>query len=138
MTFKQWAVDTAEKAGSTAAQVAIVYILAAEALDSTFVKGLVATLVVALVNVIKAGFTTWMPTYTIWWQDMSVRAIWTFVITAAGTFVNTSWLDLISVQFWQGVAIAGGSAGLAVIKAALAKLRPATISPASLVKPPKS
>lgn len=135
-TFKQWLVDTGERVGSTLALTAITFLLAADTIDAGFWKGLAATLVVGGVNVLKAALFSWMPVLQVWWQDAAVRVLWTFAIVGSGQFVSTEWLDLISVDFWQGVAVAGGTAALTLLKTIIAKRVGGDLSPASLVDAP--
>lgn len=132
--MKLWILDTAEKTGATLVQAAIVYMVAAQTMDSDFWRGLVVALVIAAVNVLKAAMTAWIPQPKSWRLDMVVRALWTFVISVLGSLASIEWFDLISASFWKSVLLAGLMAALAVVKAAFAYLRPEEgMTPASLV-----
>lgn len=131
---KLWLIDTAEKAGTTLIEAAIVYMLAAQAYDGEFWRGLAVAVVIAVVNVLKAALTSWMPTPTDWRLDMVVRAGWTFIISILGSLASVTWLDIVDMQFWRGVLLAAAVAALAVVKAFLARRLPSgRVSPASLV-----
>ena len=137
--MKLWLIDTAERAGSTLVQAAIVYALAAQSLDSEFWKGLIVAVVIALVNVLKAALTTWIPKPADWRLDMIVRASWTFMIAFLGSLASVEWFHLIDASFWKSVVLASFTAALAVLKGTFAYLRPtqgitpASLAPASLV-----
>lgn len=69
-----------------------------------------------------------------WLKDTAERAIASF-LEAFLTIViaaNTTWFNLSTIR---AAAVAGGVAAFTVIKAALANIRPGTMSPASAVKP---
>jgi hypothetical protein len=131
MTFRLWIVDTAEMAASTIVQAAIVFFLAAERLDTSQGKALLAALLPGAVNVLKQAFAKWMPKQTFWLADMAIRAFWTFAIVALGA-LPAAGLDLIEITAWRVAALAGLAAALAVVKATIASLIPNTVSPASL------
>ena len=131
---KKWLVDTGERVATTIVEVAIVYILAAKAVDGEFWRGLVVALVCGVVNVLKAALTTWIPKPTNWALDMMVRALWTFLISLFGSLISVGWLDIISLEYWKVVAIAGATSALSVLKSLIAKPREGTVTPASLVK----
>lgn len=133
MTLKTWLVDTAEKAGSTLVEAALVYAIAAQAIDSEFWKGLVVAVVIAVTNVLKQALTTWMPQPKDWRLDMITRALWTFLVSAVGSLASVTWFDLINLTFWRGVTFAGLTAAASVLKSVVAKQKPSTITPASLV-----
>jgi hypothetical protein len=136
ITLKDWLLDTLERVFSTLVQAALVFVLAAESLDATFWRGLAVALVIALVNVLKASLTAWMPRPTTWLADAAVRTLWTFLIALLGSLASVTWLNLLDVNFWQQTALAALVAAGAVAKALLARLRPGTITPASLVVAP--
>lgn len=132
--WKKWLVDTAERVTTTIVEVAIVYIVAAKAVDGEFWRGLLVALVCGVVNVIKAALTTKIPKPTNWALDMMVRAVWTFAITILGHLASVSWLEIVSMEYWKMLAIAGATAALSVLKSLVARSRSNTVTPASLVK----
>lgn len=134
MNLKTWFLDTAERAGTTLIQAAIVYVLAAQAIDGEFWRGLAVACVIALVNVLKAAMTSWMPTPEDWRADMLVRTFWTFAVSLLGSLASAGWLDIISISFWRSVLLSAATAALAVLKAIFARRYPDTLSPASLVR----
>lgn len=137
-SFKTWALDTGEKAAATLIEAAIVYAVAATQVDSAFWKGLLVACVIAVVNVLKAAMTFWMPHPPSFYLDLLVRALWTFVISVLGSLASVVWFDLIDLNFWQGAATAGLVSALSVAKAFLARPRTNTITPASLLKHPSA
>lgn len=133
MTLAQWLRDTAERAGSTLVEAAIVYVLAAGATGDGLLAGLVTACVIALANVVKAALTTWIPTPTSFWSDVLVRALWTFLIAVCGALASVGWLDLIDLGWWQVALRSAAIAALVVVKSLLARNRPDTVTPASLL-----
>lgn len=134
MTFKQWLLDTLERAGSTLVQSAIVFFLAAQGTDGVGNwKAIFAALFPAVANVILNALTYKVPLIKNFWGDLCYRVARTFLVVFLGAMVATT-ADLFDVDVWQAAAVAGGAAVLAVIKAEISKrLRPSTITPASLV-----
>ena len=57
MTLEKWLADTAERAGSTLVQAAIIYVLAATQIDGDFWRGLITVLVTGVANVLVAAVT---------------------------------------------------------------------------------
>jgi hypothetical protein len=131
-TWKVWLVDTGERVLTTMVEVAIVYVLAAQAIDGAFWRGLVVALVTGVVNVIKAALTYKIPKPRSWALDMMVRALWTFVISLLGALASAGWLDIISMEYWKMIALAGATSVLSMLKSLIAKQRANTITPASL------
>ena len=134
MTWKVWLIDTAERVATTIVEVAIVYFVAAKAIDGDFWRGLVVAVVSGGLNVIKAAMTAWIPKPKNWALDMMVRGIWTFIIALFGSLISATWLDIVSMEYWKMIALAGGTAALSVLKSVIAKQRPDTVTPASLAK----
>ena len=134
MTLEKWLADTAERAGSTLVQAAIIYVLAATQIDGDFWRGLITVLVTGVANVLVAAVTAWVPLPTVWWHDMAWRAVRTFAISLFGSLASVEWLDLVSMSWWTRVVVAAGMAALAVVKAVFAKQYPNTITPASLAR----
>jgi hypothetical protein len=134
MNAQTWVRDTAEKALSTIVQAAIVFVIAADRFDVTQWKALLAAIIPGVLNVVKQAFAQWMPNPQNWLADTAVRAVWTFVLVALGAATAAAF-DVFSASAWQAAAAGGAAAAIAVVKAALARLLPGTISPASLAKP---
>lgn len=132
MTFKVWIADTGEKVLSTLIQTAIVYVLAAQAVDEQFYRGLLVACVIAASNVLKAALFFWIPNPENWMADMVVRAVWTFLIALLGSVAAIQGMELFDTNFWVQVLAAAGSAALVVVKSTLAKRKGDTLSPASL------
>lgn len=136
MTMEKWLTDTAERAGSTLVQAAIVYTLAASKIDGEFWRGLITALVTALANVLVAAVTAWVPVPMVWWQDMAWRVGRTFVISMLGSLASVEWFELVSMSWWQQAVVAAGVSVLAAFKAVIARYRSGTLSPASLARHP--
>lgn len=127
--------DVAERVGTTFLEALIVYVIAglADVGGDGFWRGLTVAAVVAGANAIKVLLTTWVPTFNSWPADTAYRAASTFVVAAVGGLVSVEWFDLLDVSFWRNIGLAGATAGLAVLKAAVASRRPPGVTPASLV-----
>ena len=67
-------------------------------------------------------------------KDTAERAVASFLeaFLTIVTVATTSWFSL---STWRAAAVAGVVAAVTVFKAALANIRPGTMSPASAVKP---
>jgi hypothetical protein len=70
----------------------------------------------------------------VWLKDTIERTVATYVEVLIGLLI-AGWTDHIDWSFAKTAAVAAVPAALAVAKAALAELRPGTVSPASLTKP---
>lgn len=135
MSFNTWIRDTVERTVMTVLQSAIVFILAADTLDTSWWKAALAATLPGAFNVIKQAVTTWMPTLTVWWQDAAWRTVSTFVVTVAGTAAAAGF-DLFSASAWKVAALSGVTAGLALLKSIIAKRYPYTdtLTPASFAR----
>lgn len=134
MTFKLWLKDTEERVIATVIQSLIVFIAASGPLNASVWKSAVAAVIPGVINVLKQALTTWTPQPQSWFGDTSLRAIWTFAITFLGAY-SANGLDLFNASLAKMAAMGGFTAVLAVIKAAIAKRVPNTITPASLATP---
>ena len=132
--WKVWIVDTVERVATTVIEVAIVYCLAAQAIDGAFWRGLIVAVVSGALNVIKAAMTAKIPKPRNWALDMMVRGLWTFVIAMFGSLITASWFDLINLEYWKMIALAGGTTALSMLKSVVARSRANTVTPASLAK----
>lgn len=135
MSTKQRFLDLAERVGTTFIQSLVVWLLAAESIDTLDIKILLAAAIPAGINIVKVFLTSWMPQPTNWLADMLVRVGWTFGIGVTGA-AATGGFDIYSVSAWQAVFIGAATAAGAVLKALVARRLSDTITPASLIKPP--
>jgi hypothetical protein len=131
MTFRAWAVDTAERVISTFIQSAIVFVLAADGLDASRWQAFVAATIPAVLGVVKGALTTWMPQSQNFRIDALIRTLWTFALSVLG-LIAADGFDLLDADAWTIALTAGATSALAVVKAFVARPRPDTITPASL------
>ena len=135
--FTVWLLNILERAGTSFVQ-AVLALLTVSGLSDfgpSFAKQLATAGLVAAASTLK---TMAYPDNGFGWpfyKDLAARAAFTGVFAAAAAIAASSGFDLFSVTAWQTVGIAGVAAGLAVVKGALARPQPGTITPASLVKP---
>lgn len=133
MNLDQWVRDTLERVASTFVQSAIVFLTAAGALDANWVQALVAATIPPVIVVLMQAIPNLTYRGPVWWIDALVRvgrsAAQGFLgaLIAAGT-------NLIDLSSLRAAAIAAGLAALTAAKAIIARTRPGTITPASLVQ----
>jgi hypothetical protein len=132
MTFKQWALDSGEKAGSTLVQSIIVFFSASVAWDSNSWKALLAACVPALFSVVKSSLTTWIPHPKNTLADIAVRAFWTFAVSLTGAMA-VGGLDLFDMNNNKKLVIAAATTALSILKGGIAAKVSDTVTPASLL-----
>lgn len=123
--------DALERVVTTMIEAVLAFLISTSFTDDAFWRGLVVVVVVGAANAIKMLLTLWVPTFTVWWHDMAYRTASTFAVTLAGAYASASWFDITSTAFAEQAAFAAITAALAVLKSIVARLRPATVSPAS-------
>lgn len=135
LTFKTWARDAAERALSTFVQALVVFLplVAAGQWDEPGIRAIAAAALPALGSVILAALSIPFPAPSSWLLDVILRTVRTFVVTAASLFAADGF-DLFNGDAWKGLAISAAVAALAVVKGALARSKPNTITPASLAR----
>ena len=133
LTFRRWAVDALERAGSTFVQALLVFlpiVFVGEWTEDGW-KALVAALLPAAGSIILAAVSVPFPAPDSWLVDVILRVVRTFVVTAAGLFAADGF-DLFDGNAWRGVVISSLMAALAVVKGLIARGEPNTVTPASL------
>lgn len=132
LTFRTWARDAAERAASTFVQALLVFlplVLAGE-WDEPGIRALAAALLPALGSVVLAALAVPFPAPSSWLVDVIGRTVRTFLVTAASLWAADGF-DLFDGDAWKGLLISAAVAALAVVKGALARSKPNTITPAS-------
>lgn len=136
MTFKEWAIDTGERALSTYVQTLITFTLGVTALDASVLQAMAIAALPAGINVIYQALLGWNPSVVrSWWLDTLIRTVRTFAFTALG-LMSADAFDFTDIDAYQAVGRAGFAAALVVVKTSFAFFRKGTITPASLVKAP--
>lgn len=136
MNFKLWIADTVERVGTTVLEAALVFVIAANGqLDVSRWRALGAAILPGAFNVIKQAAQSYLPKGKSWASDTALRSGWTFLITWAGAASATGF-DVFDASAVKTAVLAAFVAALAVVKAALAKLKKNTITPASLASIP--
>lgn len=135
--------DALERIGATLVQSIIVYVIVANGpLDVSRGKALLAALFPAVANLVLQVVTAWVPKPKAFIVDMTSRVVRTFAVAFVGTLA-ASGFDMFSAPAWKAAAISSAIAGLAVIKAVLAKFLAdknpdePKITPASLATVPQ-
>lgn len=136
--------DALERIGATLVQSLIVYVIAANGpLDVSRGKAIVAALFPGVANLVLQLVTAWVPKPTSFIVDMTSRVVRTFLVAFVGTLAASAF-DVFSAPAWKAASLSAAIAGLAVIKAVIAKFladkdpTPPKISPASLATVPTS
>lgn len=142
MTWKVQLKDAIERIGATLVQSVIVYVVAANGqLDVSRGKAILAALFPAVANIVLQVVTAWTPKVKTFIGDLTARTIRTFAVALAGTAAAAGF-DVFNVSAWKAAGISAVIAGLAVVKALIAKFladkEPQTpkITPASLASCP--
>lgn len=142
MTWKIQVKDAIERIGATLVQSAIVYVVAANGqLDVSRGKAILAAAFPAIANIVLQLVTAWAPKVKTFIGDLVARTVRTFAVALAGTTAAAGF-DIFDVSAWKAAGISAVIAGLAVVKALIAKFladkepEAPKITPASLATVP--
>ena len=132
LTFKQWALDSSERAISTLVQSVIVFFSASVAWNSNSWKALAAACIPAVFSVVKSALTTWIPQPKNAYLDIFVRSAWTFALALTGAMAAAG-LNLFDMSSNRRIVVAAATTALAVLKTSLATKVSDTVTPGSLL-----
>lgn len=131
MTVEQWIRDTGERAISTWAQSAVVWLLAADRLGVDWLPALVASTVPPVLVVLMSAIPNLTYSGPVWWKDALCRIVRSAVQGGLGALIAAG-PDLVELRTWQVAGIAAATAALTAAKTIIARRVPGTVTPASL------
>lgn len=131
MTLDIWIRDTAERAVSSFVQAVLVFLTAGEALNTSWVEGLVLASIPPLLAVVMNAVPQLVYRGGSWPVDAVYRVARSSVQAFCAALLASA-TGLADLTVWRAATVTAGMAALTAIKTVIASKVPGTITPASL------
>lgn len=119
---KRFLLDLAERAGTSAAEAALTFLIGAQALGFDVLEGTLLAAAAAGLTAIRVGLAEWLSerkTPPAYWRDVLVRAAATYAVVFLPAVIAAP----ADVSSWTVAAVTAIAPALSVVKSFLARLR---------------